>query len=405
MTIAQLDALPELLAMGFSHQTAIAALSSASGINGYRSDGQRRYRYGNTDKGFVVEVNSSYRIKSILVDKAIWEESKVVIAHAEQERPPTKVLSTIVFSYFELDGYARFGNWLQIRPLKTKLLASAPFGGNGFSLDAEDKFLGAPLPFLVEVKYQPSNLIWVEAIHSTQALQEARFLLSAWIKTPLVNAIQSFNWVVIDGVGPQLALGYMPTGLDEELTNATEFTDATNLKELNSIDLSVYVDEIVPGNRVIRVADFQVLKDRFDSLEIKDRDRYLRCCAAIHEAQINNRNSAQAILSMVSAVEALLDPTKRCPSCRSHVGINTAFKEFVARYVQPSEQARPTLEQIYGLRSALAHGGYSFLVDEPFMGLETSGWNPLHMASWIAKKGAVNWLLEHGRKNGSDVSI
>ena len=93
-------------------------------------------------------------------------------------------------------------------------------------------------------------------------------------------------------------------------------------------------------------------------------------------------------------MEALLDDGEKCLQCGSHIGIGKAFKHFVNHYVRPSEATRPLLEALYVFRSRLAHGAYSLSIDEPFMGNESFKTIMPTVAHWIAKKGAVSWLLE-----------
>lgn len=387
--------LPELIEMGFDEQTAIAALSSALEI-GSHSVSKKEFFYGDTSRGFKVITNSNFRISRIEISQPLWLEVKKALVADRESTTRLKIVHTILFSVLPLNGYYRAGNWIQLSPVRAKLYESNPFEAMGLEIDLTDKLnRQIPRPFILEVKYKPSSLMWVEAIERHRALDSARRLLAAWIALPIVNGVEAYNWVMIDGVGPQIAMGNMSSGIDDYLQDATEFSDVAGFDQISHVPVATYVDEIVPGQEGIRLTDMATLKQAFDKLKTADQLRYLRCCSAIHEAEYYSRHTSQAIVSYVSAVEALLEATEKCNACGNHTGITAAFKHFVRHYVKPSEQNLASLEALYAFRSRLAHGAYALPIDEPFMGLQISGNAIPVIAHWIAKKGAINWLVEN----------
>jgi hypothetical protein len=386
--------LPELIKMGFDEQTAIAALSSALGIGGHTVS-EKEFFYGNAVRGFKVVTNSSFRISRIEINQLLWLEVKEIIVEDGNSSAQLKIVHTILFSTLPMKGYYRAGNWIQLSPVRAKLYESSPFESNGLEIDLSNKLnRQIPRPFILEVKYKPSSLIFVEAIERHRALDRAQRLLAAWISLPIIKGIEAYNWVMINGVGPQIAMGSMSSGIDDYFQDATEFSDITELDPISPVPIATYIDEIVPGQESIRLTDMSVLKKAFDKLKASDQLRYLRCCSAIHEAEYHSRHTSQAIVSYVSAIEALLESAEKCNECGNHTGITSAFKHFVSHYIRPSERNLPSLNALYAFRSRLAHGVYALPIDEPFMGLEPSGGKMPLIAHWIAKKGAINWLLE-----------
>ena len=386
--------LPELIKMGFDDQTAIAALSSALGIGGHTFSKQE-FHYGDEVRGFKVVTNSSFRISRVEIDLQLWLEVKPIITENQKSKTQLKVVHTILFSTLPLNGYYRVGDWVQLSPVRLKLHTSTPFDSKGFEIDLSSKLnTQIPRPFILEVKYKSSTLILVDAIERHRALDIARRLLAAWISLPIVKGVEAYNWVMINGVGPQIAMGSMSSGIDDYFQDATEFSDVDGLDPISPIPIAIFFDEIVPSQEVIRLTDLTTLKQAFDKLETADKLRYLRCCSAIHEAEYYSRHTSQAIVSYVSAIEALLEPTSKCDECGNHTGITSAFKEFIKHFVRPSEQISKTLDALYAFRSRLAHGAYALDIDEPFMGIAPSGGSMPLIAHWISKKGAVNWLIE-----------
>ncbi len=393
-----INALPQLKLYGFDEHTAVAALSSALGIGSHSVIG-KSISYGDEKNGFQVIMNRDYRVSKIEVKEDLWSKSKSIIEADRNTANQIKIVHTILFSVLPLKGFYRVNDWLQLSLVRVELLGSRPFHAAGSEIDLADKLnRQIPRPFILEVKYRSSSLIWVESIESYRALDNARRLLSAWISLPLIKGVEAYNWVMINGVGPQIALGSMPSGIDEHFQNATEFSDVAGYTSISPAPLATYIDEVVNGSDEIRLTDMSALKKAFDKLLPEDQLQYLRCCSAIHEAEYHSRHTSQAIVSYVSAVEALLGDVDQCMLCKSHVGINAAFKHFVNHYIKPSDKTRLLLEGLYAWRSRLTHGAYALPIDEPFMGHKSSdGMLPL-MAHWIAKKGAINWLIERAKK-------
>lgn len=390
--------LPELIKMGFDEQTAIAALSSALGIGGHTIS-KKEFFYGDTARGFKVVTNSSFRISRIEINQLLWSDVKKILVEDRNSAAQLKIVHTILFSTLPLKGYYRADNWIQLSPVRVKLYASSPFESKGLEIDLSSKpNAQIPRPFILEVKYKPSSLIFVEAIERHRALDSARRLLAAWIALPIINGIEAYNWVMINGVGPQIAMGSMSSGIDNYFQDATDFSDVTGFDPISPVPIATYIDEIVLGQEGIRLTDMATLKQAFDKLNTADQLRYLRCCSAIHEAEYYSRHTSQAIVSYVSAVEALLEAAEKCNACGNHTGISAAFKRFVRHYIKPSEQNLSSLEALYAFRSRLAHGVYALPIDEPFMGLAASGSDMPLIAHWIAKKGAINWLIEKSRR-------
>jgi hypothetical protein len=113
---------------------------------------------------------------------------------------------------------------------------------------------------------------------------------------------------------------------------------------------------------------------------------------------------SSCLLACVQAIETLVDrpPRMLCPLCSKdeRSGPTQLFRKFVEKYCPSSYVDKNLVQNLYRVRSALAHGQYLFQFDEaPFavnLGATVASDAELEMsrsALTLAKEGARNWLL------------
>jgi hypothetical protein len=154
------------------------------------------------------------------------------------------------------------------------------------------------------------------------------------------------------------------------------------------------------------------LPDNFDSLvgaflklDSDNRRRFLRSAATIYMAgELWEISISSCLLACVQAIETLIDwpPRTLCPLCSKdkRPGPTQLFRKFVEKYCQSSYLDKDLVQNLYRVRSNLAHGQYLFQFDEaPFavnLGATVASHPELEMsrsALTLAKEGARNWLL------------
>jgi hypothetical protein len=135
------------------------------------------------------------------------------------------------------------------------------------------------------------------------------------------------------------------------------------------------------------------------------RRRFLRSAAAIYSAQeLWDVSISSYFLACVQAIETLIDkpPPQPCPTCKKNTGPGPTrlFQQFVAEHCRAVGVDQEVVNELYRVRSAIAHGSYLFQFDEaPWASSmaasvanhhETETFRP---AITVAKEGLRNWLL------------
>jgi len=151
--------------------------------------------------------------------------------------------------------------------------------------------------------------------------------------------------------------------------------------------------------------NFDLLVGAFLNLDSDSRRRFLRSAAAIYMAgELWEVSISSCFLACAQAIETLVDRPSAtpCPTCGkdSGPGPTQLFRRFVETYCQSGDVDQRVVQNLYSVRSDLAHGRYLFQFDEaPFafnLGATIASDNELEMsrsALTLAKEGARNWLL------------
>jgi hypothetical protein len=174
----------------------------------------------------------------------------------------------------------------------------------------------------------------------------------------------------------------------------TYFSDKTN-PALADVPLDTFC---LPDN-----LDQMVLA--FARLDGERRRRFVRSAASIYTAiELWDLSISSYFLMCVQAIETMVDRPDpvRCSSCNRDMGPGPTklFREFVERYAADSGVDKKVVNELYSVRSALAHGHFLFQLDEaPWsssMGAMAAriGEDEIYRSAiTVAKTGLRNWLL------------
>jgi len=147
------------------------------------------------------------------------------------------------------------------------------------------------------------------------------------------------------------------------------------------------------------------LVSAFVKLDGVRRRRFLRSAAAIYAArELWDISISSYFLACVQAIETMVDRPSPipCPVRNRDMGPGPTklVREFVERFCSTSGVDRKVVNELYSVRSALAHGHYLFQLDEaPWtfnMGAlaARAGEDEVYRAAiTVAKTGLRNWLL------------
>lgn len=390
--ISPKDVLPELLASGLDRHEAVEALTSVLSASGSHMSAKRTYDLANgTDVVAQAVYDRNGRFSKLYVPRSLWPQARDAITSdaASQE---FRVARTTMLSYRELLAAYTIPGWLQIRPVAASLQDRT-----GHAVLSRPYAAGVPHPFALEVVYRWSGLIFLESRRSLTAVEMARWLLATFIDIPVFSLTAPYAWAFIDYSYALVACG-ISDGLEE--ASPSNFSDVSHLPQMTPVPTEQYYTSLGIGSPGFRVPDIGQFYSNFLAMDESDRVKFLRCCAAIYSATNPTIRWPLRLVSLVNAIEPLLEQGEQCDKCKSHIGITKQFKSFLDEYVHPTPEVRSIYEAIYRNRSMIVHGGWNPDVDEPFFSLhsidETRG-----LTAWsAAKRGAVNWLIARGRVKG-----
>ena len=314
----------------------------------------------------------------------IWERLSAQIT-ADVALEQTRIARTTLFTYRPLNGFTCAPGWLQLRPVACELKDSTGLGLLNLNISA-----GIPRPFVIEVAYRYSNLPFLEAHRRGFAVQEAIWLLSAFIDIPVFILRNPFSWAFLDNTCQLVRCG-APDGLEE--SSDLEFSNIQRLVSLIPTPTEQYFKELGITSSEFRVPDLGSLYSKYKALTHKKQLCFLRSCASLSAASNQTIGISQKVASLVSAIEPLLDAPQKCTACKQPSGITKQFKKFLDLYVNPSPEVKALYEGVYHARSRLVHGGWNFDVDEPILGIRPQA-HDVPLAAWDAtKRGIMKWLL------------
>lgn len=379
-----ISVLSQLRELKLDDSEVIAAILSAENA-GDTQTGKRAYEIRTNDRLIAqIKFNSKNKLSSVALHNNIWERLSAQIT-ADVALEQTRIARTTLFTYRPLNGFTCAPGWLQLRPVACELKDSTGLGLLNLNISA-----GIPRPFVIEVAYRYSNLPFLEAHRRGFAVQEAIWLLSAFIDIPVFILRNPFSWAFLDNTCQLVRCG-APDGLEE--SSDLEFSNIQRLVSLIPTPTEQYFKELGITSSEFRVPDLGSLYSKYKALTHKKQLCFLRSCASLSAASNQTIEISQKVVSLVSAIEPLLDAPQKCTACKQPSGITKQFKKFLDLYVNPSPEVKALYEGVYHARSRLVHGGWNFDVDEPILGIRPQA-HDVPLAAWDAtKRGIMKWLL------------
>lgn len=324
---ATLNVLPLLRGYGLDDHEAVVAVQSAANQGGSRRTAKRVFELGLGDNHVAeVRFNSSLALSSIIMSTKQWSAMRPLI-ETDAQLHAARVARTALFSYREVKGFAQVPSWLQIRPVVCELKDSTSFGALTTRTVA-----GVPLPFAVEVMFRHSELPLLEGHRRIRAVQEATWLLGAFLDTPVFVLNSPFSWAFLEGAYHLVQCG-MGLGL-EEVPDKT-FSDASGLPALQVVEQDRYFSELGISTPDFRVPDLAALWGKYSKLGRDKKLRFLRACASLSSAAQPGITHSQKLVALVTAIEPLLSPPERCKSCNGQTGITRQFRKFLDEFLLP----------------------------------------------------------------------
>lgn len=379
------EVLHQLRAIKLDDHEAVEALRSALMVSGSRSTDPRVHQLTRGDELVcTAKFSREGRLLSLSVPSSLWPAAKATIAE-DMQTNVIRVARSALFTHRPLEAAYTVPDWLQIRPVATALQDRTRIGALTKQIPS-----GVPFPFVFEVLYRWSSLPFLEGHRRITAVQHAKWLLASFIDVPVFELPSAYAWAFIDTAYALVECG-VPTGLDD--APDTTFSDVSAYPSLVPVPTEEYINALGIRSSHLRVPDLHSLYGKFTALEDSRRLRFLRCGASIFASNSPTIRRPQRLVSLVSAIEPLLEVGTRCPAYNSTTGIAASFRAFLDTYVQPPPPIRRLYEAVYSSRSKMVHGGWNPDVDEPFFSLfsldPTDG-----LAAWAAaRQGAIRWLL------------
>jgi hypothetical protein len=322
-----------------------------------------------------VEFSKSHRLTAFRIAAALMPrvaEIREAIASDLLDDASKCVGAEVLFSSFPVDGFFKFDDKLQIRPVPP----DAP--------KAPARHFGEQ-PFLLEYRFSESRNSLVTSYRKAQATRHLGALVAVFLEG--VIKVQSHvlhgHWVNVPVNGldgkPQFqsefrAGQYICPGLK---SCSTDFSPLQGFRPIAQIPEQVYYTrwgEIL--GRSLEIPDtLDKLLRIFFSLRAEERARFLR--AAYWFAQAKSAylvSKSYQYIAIVMAIETLAQQksaSERCQTCKRELenGPTRNFLQFLDEYCSGPDDAKALKRELYDLRCELSHGARLFLEDIDNRGL------------------------------------
>ena len=372
--MGETNILPELKEMGYGEDEAYPIFISITAGWSTRNISPVETEYTFENKQARVQLTSTSKLSKIMLDAKFWNRTKKSLSE-EQNLMIYRVARTVMFSNKRLNGYIKVYDWLQIRPVPYALDDDGHYFSNGNALFY-------PEPFIIEVAYKWSDLVFLESHRKLKAVNEAKWLLSAFVSFPAYQLREPHTWLQQNDGSYRLVNGGMNTGF--EGTSDIAFSDVGNLQKLPFEVTEQYIDQSHQSQK-FSVPNLEALYSKFKALDVENTKRFVRACAYLFTTTNPNVERSQRIASYVNSVECLIQGKDE--------DRGSQYKQFIDDFVKPSSSTLHHYKDIYNWRSDIVHGSWHLQVDEPMFGWTDES----HIMSVVslnaAKKGIINWLL------------
>ncbi|MGW7579804.1 hypothetical protein ACWGKU_20460 [Kitasatospora sp. NPDC054768] len=350
------------------------------------ADSKRVYYPDATPGALLLEYSGS-KIWRILPQPGLTDQVVLDLEQRVQEEllapPVRKVARFILYSGKRAHGYWAHGDRLVLRQPPPQ----APQAHEWSELH----------PLLCEVAYEGANEHQLDSYRRQRAARHTKLLLTFLIPGLTDRAEPSLRtaWVLPavaireaepDSVCMQqihLIKGFDAVGGDlAEQADLPAMPVADDLYEAMPWERSLDPELVLPGTLGADI-------DRFQALSRTGQREFLRAAFWHHQARLlRHRSHSASYQALVQSIEVLAAATPTSNGARKQ------FKAFLQDYVHGSWDGA---DELYRLRSLIAHGNTLMLADEEEFGL---GPNPraqeerrLHdQAEAVSRAAAINWL-------------
>jgi hypothetical protein len=315
------------------------------------------------------------------------------IANALITPGPTQYGRAIMFSHVPVTGYFRWQDKLQILPVPE----NAPRPRNHWSGDH---------PFLLEISFPGSAHQSVTSQRREKHLREMGLLLAPLFLPGIrLQSNEMHEAWVYDTEEPGLMSVHRQARYQYEGFNGAPeaFTDTRGLRQLTSIDyLDYYSREGIGIDDTLEIpTTLSESLRRLDRINSEDRNRYLRASYWLsYSRKVWRLSKSAAFTALISAVEALFPApalAAPCPSCghNTNPGPTAQFQELL-ELLLPGSSISPKLKnELYRIRSKLAHGDRLFYQDQIGFGFHPTSNNEMnrlrHLTN-VVQVAIYNWL-------------
>jgi len=305
------------------------------------------------------------------------------------------IAENVFFASVPTTGWFQYRDRFQIAPVPD----GAP----------QTQFLGGDHPFILRYAHKTSPNIGIMFGRRYAAERDIELLLATVVPYQLHSQTnrQRHQWVNIPSDDYRSSRTfYAQQGYRcPDLSGARSGFPPPKSPALNMTPATDYYSHsgVGPAQTLELPESMTHLCDQFFRLQGRNRERFLTAAYWLHHAELIQVLSRSAyFIALISAVDALLPQPDRRSPCElcGHVstkGQRARFSEFVERFAGKaiSHSERTAL---YGVRSALAHGGKllrSDIVHPIAGGLTQDTWleiRDLGLAASIVRNVLVNWL-------------
>lgn len=320
-------------------------------------------------------------------------EALVGRIHSEVTQSWGRVIArTFLFSDIPVEGYWRYRDEFQILPPGPK----AP----------RPQQLIGPHPFVLEHSLSTSPNKLLEVYRRSSIVRRWALLLGAIAASRVWGAIHrlQMHWVLVKGSPDQVQCCQEFYSVPDEQQDRTSWTPTEGIESIPELDPVSYYSRLpLTGRPLTLPSTARNCLDRVAQLADDDLQRFLRACFWLnHAMEVYAPSQSSAYVALATAIEALLpadSDTQFCIECGRPMGPGPTrkFVDFINRHVPDTGQFRSRREKLYGLRSAIAHGGKLFLTDyDPLHMMHPDGWShwgPMMDMVHTVRFSLHNWLL------------
>ncbi len=312
----------------------------------------------------------------------------------------------VLFSHKPLRGLFLWKDKFRIRPcLNLSQVGKGLAWGIEHSNEIEQRYLGPPYPFIIEVKTRksPNNIIQTDRLLAELDCYQwlLGLLVSGLLEAPPVTH-NTPKWVLL----------MKPTGLEYHLAyegfnaHESDIENGENFSALNIPDIPRHYQEVdyynhlwVKDEEVLLPANIEISFELFDKMETKRRNDFTR---ALYWYNVGKRLYNQEELSIVpfaTAIECLLPvaTSQPCSLCGKQPGDGPTklFNEFLKNHLDLPDNIDHLKKSIYPKRSTIVHGTKALQPDNSFFSIFNDSTSELATESFV-RRALIKWLHDEG---------